>query len=360
MRPRLHSILFLGAGLAVHGVAGLSLAGPLDPTLIPSEARWAAHLDMEGAMASKIGAHMRTMVPKELAGSLAQFSSDFGIDPFTDVRDITVFGTGPGESKGAAIALVSPAADRLAANLAKVPLKDFKSVPVGDSTIMSWIDHGREWHVAVTALDATTRAVVFADTVGELETALKLVGNKRSGSNATGLTITDRTPRAGSLLFAAMREIVSGPESEPQAQVLRAAKAMCLDVGEANVEGTARLFADLTMQASTEADANTMREMFQGMIAMSRLGARADAELGKMIDEMAGAVKLSTQGTTFKLSADHPSAAVIEALKLMDARAERAEREGRPELTIGVTVPDKSGKDAKAGPAKTEPAKEPR
>ncbi|MFZ4573271.1 MAG: hypothetical protein ACOYN0_02670 [Phycisphaerales bacterium] len=304
----------------IAGVGYAALAGPLDPRLVPADAAWAAHLDMDAVTASQMGIYVRSSLPPEVRSSLKDFTAGFGIDPFVDVHSVTVFGLDREPKSGAAIVIASSAADDLPRRLTEAGLQSFTVETKDQVSRFSWFEHGKHWHAALSPFGEDSRAIVFADSTQDLDAGLAVVRAARSSTVTTGLSVSSESPRKGSLFFAAMKEMPVDETDAPRAQLLRAATSVTIDVGEAPAQGGPRLFARVFLQTGTPADAVAIRDMVQGLLAVSRLGLRADPQILKELDSAVGAIHMTAEGNTFRLEAEHPCADAVRMMKLIDAK----------------------------------------
>lgn len=292
-----------------------ALAGPLDPRLIPADAIWAAHLDMDAAATSPVCTFMRTSMPPELRAALDDFTARFGLDPFTDIHGITVFGRDHVQRSGAAIVITSTATDQLPERLAAAKLPGFTATASPTITRMSWTDNGKSWHAAILRPTSDTRALIFTGSEADLDSAIPLVEPSRA-AEAT-LALTDRRPREGSFFFAAVRDIAGVSDESPRAQVLKAATSLSIDVGESRATSDVTLFAHVRMDAASPKDATNIRDMVQGMMAVAKLGFRARPDLASEIDSLMASAKLSTTESAFNFDAEHPAKEVIRVMDLL-------------------------------------------
>lgn len=94
--------LSLTAVPALAATATLTSA-PLDPSIMPADVAWYAHVDVDAAMDSPLGTQIRdTMTPAERA-KLRAFTRLFGFSPLEDVSSVTLWGIAGYPDKGVVV-----------------------------------------------------------------------------------------------------------------------------------------------------------------------------------------------------------------------------------------------------------------
>lgn len=320
------AVLAAAAGWLTWSI-GLAWAGPLDPALVPADARWAAHVDMEQAKRTKVGGYVRSVIEEYAGATLSRAQEQFGLHPFEDVRSLTFFRSATGTGRVAAIVLTTAAGDRFASSLSKAGPAQLQSSEVDGVTILTWTELNQKWRASVIRTEDDVRAIVFASTERDVLEAVKVVAERKTLAEPPAkLAFAERAPGEGSIVYAAVRELGSptdmddfdgsGVPDGPSAVIFQHAKHLLLDVGESSSES---FFANVRMQASSESDANSMRDMAQGVLAVARMSAKDKPDLNLMGEQFWDGLKTSVQGTTFEMSFTAAAPALVAAMRRLDA-----------------------------------------
>lgn len=284
----------------------LAAAGPFDPVMVPPEADWVVHLDLETARKTSMGSFLQTRIEGAAEAQLDQLSSKFGMHPFTDIHSVTVYGDASDEKRTAAIAITSIVADRLGEELEKAKISDLSITRVSDSTFLKWRDGQTSWRAAVLTLSHDRRALVFAHRAEELESAIGRISAKSAGVATT--SSWEVLPESGSILFCLVKEMPQTPSGVPEAQILKSTRALHLDVGESP---QADVYLNLTIDAGRPQDAMAIREMFGGLLALGRVSCRSNPSLQSKVDAASAGVQMQVEGKRFVLGTRQAAGDII-------------------------------------------------
>ncbi len=253
------------AALAVS--AGLCLrADRLDPKVVPQDAVWLVHLDLEKISNARSGVcgwlYEQGDQPQAAVGMTAAQRA-LGIDLRKDLKSLTVFGLSSDESQATALLKGTFNKEML---LAKLIDTDGYAVTTNDNCeIHAWNkrDNPVEYHYGAFH---STNLLVFASEAETLVNSLQvLAGRKSGGENATLLKMA---AGEGHILTAAFQS--DEPLKWPQAGMLRNADAGALFLTESDDLVTVRLMLNVT----DPAQADNLFNAAQGLKAMAQLNAK--------------------------------------------------------------------------------------
>lgn len=267
-------LLTAGACFASLSLFGMSVSqgGPLNPKLVPDDALWVVHVDVQAALESPIGAawlaaesdrtHREpgdqgpeavasgqdsSKVPtaeNELVGGdegkkrgarrgmVERMLRTFGLDVSQEVKGITVIGLAHSQETGLVFLTTDTQADRMGHRLFESECDVYEM----DRTRPGWVIHrwkrgGRSFLAGVHGLNKDTeeRLVILAETPLQLEAGIALLGERAVAENTNRIP---RTPaKEGSIFFAAAADMNLDPERRPSATILREARSLVIDVG---------------------------------------------------------------------------------------------------------------------------------
>ncbi len=284
----------LAAGVAASG----AWAGRLDRSLVPADAAWLVHVDVQALLDSTVGKSLLDEAGNlpDGADAIEEFNRELGIDLRTDLKSLTLFGTGGDpEEDAVSVALTNAQAD---ATVARLKEKDsIETMELDGETVLVIPDGGGGIYVQVRPGKRDDRRLVLCSrSADSLRRAFAvLAGEAPSLSRGTGGILGTR-PRAGSILFAAAGPLEDLQAIRPASELFRLARGFRIDVGEMEEElrGEATLFA---ADAESAAD---MADVVQGMVALSHLLADEDPEVARW-GGMLGDVAVTSRDDTITI-----------------------------------------------------------
>lgn len=328
------------ATVALGSLGASALAGPLNPKLVSGDAKWLVHIDIEAALKCSIVDTLRSSHELGEAG-IDEFKKETGLDPFTDIKDITLYGFDGDSDRAVFLAQTTAAADKTVEKVKA--LKSFKTVASGAYQLLCWNDdeegdgdhaggagkdaekekdgedgghhhkHGHEdddsglrYAYVHSPAGGANRIVVFGENADDVARGVDVLTAKKPGLGAGGAI--KPAPKAGVIFYAVAADLseIMGLE----ANVAKQAESMELQVGEAGGE----LFADAAVQAKTAEDATSITQVVQGIIAMGRLAAGEEPELKELMP-LVDSLKMSAQGKMVTASFRYDTKAITEKLK---------------------------------------------
>lgn len=320
----------MGAGGVVLAFCPLAPAGPLETRLVAPDAQWVVHFDIEAALHSTLGTFVATHRAELDLDELDHWQQQFGIDPFSDLKSLTVYGsTGSGED-AVAIIRTTDAVDGLVQKARELG-PGFETLTDGDHTLYAWSEDGatRYGHVRPPGrARGNDRLVMIAQDKKALLNGIGVVAGSAPGMTGGGGVALPlgEGPGEGSILFVAARGSWPCESDEEMSMLARKADGARLDLGE--IAGD--LYADLTVTTASPGDATDISQMLQGGLALGRMMAKGEPEFAGLAD-LAGAITFATDGQNVTASCRYQVSKLIETLKALDERRDLDNDEERDE-----------------------------
>jgi hypothetical protein len=308
---------FVGSSLALVLAAALARPAAAEPAslaVVPADAVWMMHLDMDAARESTVVRRMHdramTMHP-QLEAMITMAKAMTGMDPRKDVHDVTVYGLDT--DKRNAVMVVRAKANRQLLEKMVEKARDHRTMEHGGRTLHSWTHRGRKGdkgYTVVGAFQADDR-MVFARSADAVKMALDVLdgkrGSYREGPLAGGI-------KAGSILVARAAAV----DPETKCPVLRQGRGFRVATGEH--DGKSFYRAKLDMK-SAEA-AGLTEDVVEGFEAVVQLRWADDAQALKLLSGL----RTETAGDTCTISWD---AAADDVWTVVDKAATEWERKQR-------------------------------
>jgi hypothetical protein len=304
---------------AILVMTPIAAGGPLNPSRLPAEAQWVVHVDVERGLATAVGGYIRTHQSEFRLEGLAEFRTRIGVDPLKDIRDITVFGTGPEPESAVALIHTSAATDAFIER-ARGEEKTFKQVPSGGFTLDSWVEHGVTRYGFVQPLGEDERLILVSQDPARLAAAIQLV--RVAPPAPPEHPLLSQVPGPGSVVFISARcdSLAAGSRT----MFLQAARSLVVDAGEeageGRVGGQTSVYCRGRLTTASEQDAKDMLPLIQGSLAVARMAARQRPELTGLA-EMCRSVSLGGEGATISGEIRYESGALIDMLKAAAAQS---------------------------------------
>lgn len=302
------------AAVCVFLCAGSTLAGPLVSQRILPDATWVLHVNVEAVTESNIG---RAMLDGEIGAEIrADLANDgmqeLGIDPLRDVKGITLFGHGEDDSHAVVIVSGTPAIDGALARLPEIA-EGYTEIREGDRVVHSWRDGDETNYIyACPGSGPGERLVLFSENIDELRRGMVRL---EVGGADVAPALQQQTPAAGSFIFFSAEEFPGMLDhAEEASAIFRYARGMTLDAGESGNE----FRADARLRTETPAEATTMLQVVQGMMALGRMAAAGEPDLQPLL-RIADGCRASTDGAALALSFRIDSGVLAEIAREFEA-----------------------------------------
>ncbi len=323
--------------LTVSVLAGLAIAqqhriATKMPTNVPANSKFSIQIDFNAIKETKLGAMLFEMAKKkaieelgkeggEEAG-LAKLTKMLGMDPFEEIQTITLSSGEYEHPEKSLLAIVQ--LKKSAGNLEGLVLglPEYESVEYKENQIHSVApDKKMRVYGAIHGKEDQNRTIILTPNKGTIESVLDELDSKLS---------TESNFSESPLVRVQLFEIPNDKIGKgPQANIAKIVKTFMLDVEEAsdNIAFTAKMTTD------TDKQAEQVRQMAQGVIAMVDFAQNMDSEDKdlKKFREMLVGLKATRAGTDVQvgltLKADKIAAAIAEEFDLkLEVDSEKLEQ----------------------------------
>ena len=257
--------------LCIVTIAGVITANgtPLKTSEIPSDPGWFVHLDCDALRPTAIGQFILAEMEKpEAQNKLGAIQAMLNFDPRKQLHAVTIYGPSDSPENGVLMVNADFDAEKLVAVVKGA--NDYQSSKHGAHTIHNWIDDKKK------AKDGIKPRVYGAIHGGHLiilsqhETpvvkALDVL-DSASPNLASNKEFKPFERAAGTVVVQAAAHKLNFASKDPNAAVLRLAKSLRLQIGEADrqIKGT------LSVEANDEEVAKNMASVVQGLAALVKL-----------------------------------------------------------------------------------------
>ncbi len=238
-----------------------SQAAPPNPKLVPADAKWAVHLDVEALLdASLVQKGIdRWMEEENGEFALNHVKRMFGIDLREDVKAITLYNTGYQEHE--AVLLVNAKFDREILTEIAHTLPDHETEEVRSVEVHTWTDkdHGDR---TVAGAFASDDLLVIASSVKLMEQALAVIEGDEENLEGEKSSLTRELP-PGTILAVGVVDLTSAdiPDNEKMPEGL---DEIALAVGESEE----KTFIAGRIAAKSDATATNIKEIIEGVRAV--------------------------------------------------------------------------------------------
>lgn len=302
-------------------IPATAIAGPLKKDRVAADARWLIHVDVEGLLDSTVGAFLLEHA-EQFDIDLDDFDEmkrELGVDPRTDLKSVTLYGSGDEPGEDAIIVAVTN--DRVDRALEK--LLDNDDVPIRRRALNGKPVYvigrkGDRHYLSIQPLGEHRRLVVISDDKEGFRNALDVIAGDSPAISMGRSHIPADDPQDGSLLFLSVGDIEAFDDYNPASQILRMSDGFTADIGE--VDGV------LTGRASVTAEnpeiAGDISTVLNGLVAMGRLMAARQPELAP-INELAESLTIRTRGSRISIRISYDARELLEkAARMMQGHGD--------------------------------------
>ena len=303
-------ILTTAAALAL---ASASLADELRRSSIPADASMVLHFDFEGFRRTSLWQMLLEHEDFDIAAELDELEDirrEFGIDPLTDVRSVTVYGRDDAEPHAALVTVN----DRIDTALHRMrDEEDYRSFRSGGLDLHSWDDGGDSVFAYVHPLRSGDRVLVLSDSPERVIDGARVLAGERESLADVRAPRLDVRPNRGSFLYVAAADLPSLHDIEPASQLFGLAQGIQFDLGEAG----GLLFAQLAVVTESDEDARNLADMGQGLIAMARLVASGQAEIPDVAIDTLDSIQINRRGNEISVGFELDVRRVMDELEAL-------------------------------------------
>lgn len=314
-----------GLGVGVGVCVSVAAAGPLEKGRVDKAAAWVVHVDVEGAVKSTAGKFVVEHRKSLDLEPLDEFKKHTGLDVFTDIKDVTVYGLTAEFDRGVALVRGTGAFEAAMQRLAAEE-KSVERVEVGGRQLISWKEGGTKRYGFMKA-DGDAKLLVVAQHVESLEGAIKVLEGKAESGAQEKVGVFAKTPRRGTIVFFAATA-VDTMAGEEAFKMLKSAREIRAELGE-DRDG---MYAAVQVVAAGPDDIQDIAGLANGMISVGKMAMRGEPEMKDMLEVLQG-IKIEAKGNVLSGSARISKELLTAALE--DARAE-IEKEKRGAEAVQV------------------------
>lgn len=302
-----------GAMWVVAGVVGLSgaaEAGPLRASRVAPDAQWVVHVDMERLSSSALGTFIREN--ESIALDLDEIHGirhELGLDPFTDIRSVTLSGIDPENEHPMIVLEASSALDNALARLPEAAGEKYHKVENAGRTVHVLEDDGQTWYAYVKqGADAGSRVLFVASSMDELTEGMVRLEVARDAVMPPA--VRHGGPDVGSFVYLSVNDLPHEMDDMgPASMLLKNATSVTVDLGEAGGD----LFVRGLIDSVDPAQAQNIVQMAQGLLAMGKAMAPNDPDAARFVPIL-DSVRIGMDGGSLALSLRAPVALVKEII----------------------------------------------
>lgn len=273
-------------------------AAELQKNIIPAEAAWVIHFDLERALSSQLFEQIRQNEKwDQMLEKRSRYLNKLRVDPLKDIRGITIFGLGHEEEQAAACISGTFDKDHL---LGLLGLEDsHQEIPYGNAIIHNWDRNEYGTFVGEGML-------LLSKSEDTLKTALDVIsGAKPAITGSAAGAALEQVP--GDALFTGFAHNISALITGQGAPaVFRKAETALLHVRE---RGPNMIF-QAEMGVASPQDAANIEQILRGLLAMVDMY-REEIPAGIHVPED---VQINTTGTQVRVQVVYPSSELLQFL----------------------------------------------
>ena len=325
MKFRRHRTMWrMASGAVLVGACGaiapVAAAGPVNKGWIAADATWYVHIDSEAAVNSTLGkfaiANRGRLGIAGIDGIRA-----LGVDPFKDIKSVTIYDTDGDPEHAVAIASMTSAIERLVDLIKSDP--GTRTMTVDGHDLIAFDDKGKTQYWHVRPGDAPDmRVVLLSDDWKIVTDALRVVnGDSSSLARSPATSPIAGDAGSGSIVFIRAAELPQKVKDNPDpnaSALLGQVSGVQIDLGEREGE----IYADAQLYTTSAEDTANMAQIAQGLVALGRLITKDNPDLASVSNVLA-ATKIEPHDRQLQLRFRYESHKVIEAVESMLAAKEK-------------------------------------
>jgi hypothetical protein len=272
------------------------MATNLQKSIIPAEASWVIHFDLEKFASSQIGNHLLTEQDAlGLEHKNAQFKKKYQIDLLEDIDGITVFGFGKGEENIVACLQGNLNRDHLLELLGAE--ESHKEIPYGKYTIHNW--DGDEYGVF-----ASERLALMSPNEESLKLALDVIAGKKANIGSSPMNDYIKDIPSNAFLAALANDISSLAGNKSKVFIIKKTESAMFSLAEIKENFNIRL----NFTVKTLEDAQNMENVLRGLISLANMQLE-EMKTGFKVPED---IVIATKGKKVYVEMNYPSKALLD------------------------------------------------
>lgn len=277
-RIKIIFLVFLLAAISSHAISAESL----QTNLIPAEAKWLIHINIEQFAKTELKQILESMSDNDIGRRIAEIEKTTGIDFFRDISAVTMIGMNPKDSEP--VVAFSGSLDK---TLLLGMLKDkevLKEMTYGDFLMYTWDGDGF-------GVFANDNLLIFAENRSGLEKVLDTYSGKGQNFSGTPLHKQLRASSPNTFLVAAaenISEMLNEKDDDFGALILKKTESAFFSADEQN----GKMKAHLSLQTDSPETATNLESMVTGLKAFLAMNDKIDPEW-----DIIQSLRVSTKGT---------------------------------------------------------------
>lgn len=270
--------------------------GPFDSRLIPSDARWVVHLDLEAARKSTCCTFLlqESSAARRLREQLSVFEDATGVNLWQDIDRATVFGVSYDPRDAVAIVLASPTIDEFIDRHRKEHRGPWSVIEHGDRAIHRFEEGDRVQYVSIFPCEeGAKRLIILTQDLGHLIRTVDRLDQREDGKSpsveaGTGLNLDGA--RDGAILTGAALGMNRISGSTDRSATVQRIERLAFVFGEAD----GGVYFDLDLLADSPDGATHLVEMARSTAAW--LTSLAGASSERAAHTLTSATTIGTDG----------------------------------------------------------------
>jgi hypothetical protein len=330
---------------AVLVAAAAGSAGPFEPKLVGANAKWVAHVDVQGILNSGLGKlAMEKLRDEAMREKMAEVQELFGLDLEKDLSGVTLWGPAYGPTAGVAMFQGRFDQEKILAVLQQAP--GYQATAHGEHTILRWTDE--EAAKRNKNDDGTRFGVFYCEDVAAvarsrdvltaaLDQLARQDGTLAAGQGDLPLPAVEARP----LVFAAGLNPREAAKDDPDAAWLQLVTAGCLQVSQTDET----VSMNVRLGARDAQTGQKLRKVLSGLLALAELHVDQATQAERPAPfwaPLVEAAEVSGEGTAVELDVSLAQETLIEVGRAAreakeKAQAARSAGNGRDAVIAGQT-----------------------
>lgn len=272
------------------------LATNLQKSIIPAEASWVIHFDLQKFIATRIGNHL--MNEKDALGlgkKNSEFQKKYRIDLLEDIDGVTVFGFGPGEKNVVACLQGNLNRDYLLELLGEE--ESHREIPHGKYTIHNW---DRDEYGAF----ASDRLALIGPSQEAIEMTLDVIAGKKANIGTSQMNDYIKDIPSNAFMAAMAKDISSLAKGDSKVFIIKKTESAMFSLAEIDDNFNIRV----NFTAKTVEDAQNMENVLRGLISLANM----QLEEMKTDFKVPEDIVIATDGKKVFMEMNYPSKALLD------------------------------------------------
>ena len=272
------------------------MATNLRKSIIPAEASWVIHFDLEKFASSRIGNHLlKEQDALGLEHKNTQFKKKYQIDLLEDIDGITVFGFGKGDENLVVCLQGNLNRDHLLELLGEE--ESHREIPYGRYTIHNWDED--EYGVF-----ASEHLALMGPDEESLKLALDVIAGKKANIGSSPMNDYIKDIPSDAFLAALADDISSLAGSESKVFIIKKTESAMFSLAEIKENFNIRL----NFTVKTLEDAKNMENVLRGLISLANMQLEEMKTGFKVPEDIA----ITTKGKKVYVEMNYPSQALLD------------------------------------------------